>query len=83
LKLSSVTILNRCRYVTADNIELSAVILELLLIIGISGGSNSKIRNNYNSHTNYNSNISSYTVINHIQTHTQVHKHNKYRYIYI
>jgi hypothetical protein len=58
--------------VTADNIELSAAVLELLLIIGISSGSYSKIRNNYNSHTNYNSNISSYTVKNHIHKLTNI-----------
>jgi hypothetical protein len=76
LKLSSIIIfklLHMCHYWYL----LSTVILKLLLIIGITNGSYSKITYSYNSH------ISSYTVRNHIQMHTQVHKHNKHRYNYI
>jgi hypothetical protein len=81
--------LNHCRYATTDNSRLSAVILELLLIIGISNGSYSKITYNYNSHISYNLHTSTYTVTNHIQALTQVHiqahafiihSHNKHRY---
>jgi hypothetical protein len=57
----------------ADNPKLSVP----LLIKDISSGSYSKITYNYNSH------ISLYTVRNHIQAYTQVHKHNNHRYNYL
>jgi hypothetical protein len=59
------------------------LILESLLMIGISNGSYSKITYSYNSHTTHNLHTSSYIVTNHIQTHIQVHKRNKHRYNYI